>query len=145
LLSLAGAACFALYAILTRRLAGKVSTTTQQFYAGALPTLLLLPFVIADWRWPATRFDTALFLLLGLWGWLGHQILVVAHRFAPATVLTPFTYSFILYLTLWSWLVFAQLPDGFTVVGAAIISTAGLVIWFRELRLGKVPLARPET
>lgn len=145
LLSLAGAACFALYSILTRQLAGKVSTTTQQFYAGAIPSVALLPFAVAEWQWPTNAFDATLFILIGFFGWLGHQILVVAHRFAPAVVLTPFTYSFIIYLTLWSWLVFDHLPDRWTIAGAAIISAAGLVIWFRERRLGKVPLARPET
>jgi len=145
LLSLAGASCFALYSILTRKLAGKVSTTTQQFYAGAIPTLLLFPFVVADWHWPSLGLDTGLFLLLGFFGWLGHQILVTAHRFAPAVVLTPFTYSFIVYLTLWSWFIFDHLPDRWTVAGAAIISAAGLVIWFRERQLGKTPLPRPET
>jgi drug/metabolite transporter (DMT)-like permease len=145
LLSLAGAACFALYSILTRQLAGKVSTTTQQFYAGAIPSVVLLPFAVAEWQWPTNAFDVGLFVMIGFFGWLGHQILVTAHRYAPAVVLTPYTYSFIIYLTLWSWLLFDQLPDRWTIAGAAIISAAGLFIWFRERRLGKVPLPRPET
>ncbi len=144
LLSLAGAGCFALYSIMTRQLAGKVSVNTMQFYAGAIPSVLLLPFVIADWRWPSTGFGLLLFVTIGFFGWFGHQILVTAHRFAPATVLTPFSYSFIIYLTIWSYVVFDYLPDRWTVVGAAVISAAGLFIWFRERQLGKAPTPAPE-
>ncbi len=144
LLSLGGAGCFAVYSILTRQLAGKVSTSTQQFYAGAIPSVLLFPFAIADWKWPTVGLDLTLFLMLGVFGWLGHQVLVVAHRFAPAVVLTPFTYSFIVYLAIWSWLIFDHLPDRWTIVGAAIITAAGLFIWFRERRLGKATIVRLE-
>ncbi|MEC7236460.1 MAG: EamA/RhaT family transporter, partial [Pseudomonadota bacterium] len=83
---------------------------------------------------PKMRYGVVL-LMLGVLGWGVHKILTGAHWFAPAAVLTPFGYSFILYLTIWSYLLFDHVPDGWTVTGAAFIVTSGLLIWFREMRL----------
>ena len=72
-------------------------------------------------------------IMLGFFGWSGHQLLTRAHNLAPASMLAPFGYSFILFLTLWSYAVFDHLPDKWTVMGAVIIVVSGLIIWFREL------------
>ena len=52
MLSLGAALCGALYSILTRVLAGRDSTNTQQFYAGLVATLGIAPFAFVDWTWP---------------------------------------------------------------------------------------------
>jgi drug/metabolite transporter (DMT)-like permease len=52
-------------------------------------------------------------------------------------VLSPFGYSFILFLTGWSYLVFEHLPDRWTIIGALVIVSSGMIIWFRELSLSK--------
>lgn len=137
LLSLSAAFCFALYSILTRKLAGTVAVDTLQFYSGLVGTTVLLPFAISDWHNPVGYFNWTLMILLGVFGWLGHQLLTNAHRFAPASTLTPFGYTFILYLTLASYFVFNELPDRWTIVGAGIIIISGLVIWAREKQTNK--------
>ena len=134
-ISLAGALCFALYSILTRKLSGSVAVDSMQFYAGFVGTVVLLPFAISNWRSPDSYTDWLIMIFLGVFGWLGHQILTRAHAFAPASLLTPFSYTFIIYLTIWSFLVFEHLPDRWTIIGAAVIVAAGLVIWFRESQL----------
>lgn len=136
--SLGGAFCFALYSILTRRLAGEISVDVMQFHSGFVGTVVLLPFSILSWQSPDTMMDWAIMIMLGVFGWMGHQLLTHAHSFAAANVLTPFGYSFILFLTTWSYLVFDHLPDIWTVIGASIIITSGLIIWFREMKKAKV-------
>lgn len=136
-LSLSGATCFAMYLVLTRKLSGIVAIDTMQFYSGLVGTAVLLPFAIVQWQSPATGLDWMVMISLGLFGWLGHQILTQAHGFAPATTLTPFAYSFILYLTAWSFFLFDHLPDRWTISGAAIIVAAGLFIWLRERRAAR--------
>ncbi len=131
-LSLAGASSFAMYSILTRKLSGIVAIDTMQFYSGLVGTAALLPFALLEWQNPQNAFDWTVMIALGLFGWVGHQILTKAHNFATATTLTPFAYSFILYLTIWSYLVFDHLPDQWTILGAAIVIAAGLFIWVRE-------------
>lgn len=137
-LSLTGAFCFALYSLLTRKLAGIVASTTMQFYSGLVGTVILLPFAIYYWKSPDTSLQWVQMICLGVFGWLGHELLTRAHGFAPASTLTPFGYTFIIYMTIWSMLVFNHKPDVYTIIGAAVIVVSGLVIWFREIRKPKV-------
>lgn len=136
-LSLAGAMCFAMYSILTRRLSGHVATDTMQLYAGLTGTIALVPFALANWYMPQMPVDWLAFVALSTFGWLGHQWLTRAHGLAPANTLTPYAYSFVVYLTLWSYLLFDEPPDRQTVFGAAIIVSSGLVIWWRERSLAR--------
>jgi len=135
LLSLGGAFCFALYALLTRKYAGRVSTDVMQFYSGAVGTFCLLPFAFIYWENPASIKDWAIMVSLGIFGWAGHQLLTQAHRFAATSILMPFGYSFILFLTIWSYLIFDHLPDRWTLIGGSIVVVSGLFIWFRETRI----------
>lgn len=141
-LSLGGAFCFALYSIITRKLSGVVAADTMQFYSGAVGTFCLLPFALLEWQNPTGGLQWTVLFALGFFGWAGHQFLTNAMGFAPANLLMPFGYSFILYLTVWSYFLFDNLPDRWTITGAAIIIVAGLIIWFRE---GKLYRARQVT
>lgn len=132
LLSAYNALAMALYSILTRKLSGEIAAETMQFYMGVMGTVVLAPLAYATWQTPTTALDWTLFAALGLWGWAGHELLTRAHGFAPASTLMPYTYSFMIYLTISSYLVFAELPDQWTLVGALIVVGSGLLIWKRE-------------
>ena len=84
------------------------------------------------WENPATLTDWVILVMIGVFGWAGHELMTRAHGFATATTLTPFSYVFIIYLTIWSYFLFDHLPDRWTIIGAAIIIVAGLIIWARE-------------
>ncbi len=141
LLSMGGAVTYACYAMLTRRLAGVDSAGTQQFYGAALPTLILAPLALANWVWPTTTIDWILLSLIGVIGFSGHQFITVAHRFAPASTLAPFSYVQILFFTAASWLIFNQPPDTSLYFGAPIVMASGLYIWLRERALQKAASA----
>jgi len=126
-----------MYMVLTRRLAGVDSAATQQFYSAGLATILIAPFALTEWQWPADTVSWFAFCLIGAFGWGGHQLLVVAHRCAPASTLSPFVYVQIIYMTASSWLIFHQPPEQRHIVGAAIILCSGLYIWMRERALAK--------
>ena len=137
LMVLMNATFLAVYSLLTRRLADKVSADTMQFHMGLLGTVVLAPPAI--WSWQAT--DTTgwiVLMVIGPIAWFGHQMLTTAHRFATANTLMPFTYSFLLYLTVLSFVVFGDTPDAITLLGAAIIMGSGLIIWHRERKRGSL-------
>jgi len=136
-LSLSGAFCFALYAILSRMLAGFVLVDVMQFYSGLIGSLITLPFAIVFWEHPNTLFDWLIMLMMGICGWSGHQLFTKAHNFAPANLLIPFGYSFILYNTIWSYFLSGYIPDYITILGGMVIILSGLIIWFRELKISK--------
>ena len=68
---------------------------------------------------------------------VGHQMVTVAGRFAPASVLAPFSYLQIIYASFISWLVFAQPPTVWIFVGATIIIASGIYMAMRERQLRK--------
>ena len=127
----------AVYFLLTRKLAGVDGSATQQFYAAGVSTICLVPFAFDGWVWPSGPETWIPFILIGVAAMLGHQAITVAHRFAPASVLAPFNYSLIVYLTISSWLVFNEPPDIWIFVGAPIVIGSGLYIWLRERQLSK--------
>jgi drug/metabolite transporter (DMT)-like permease len=133
--SLGAVLCGSVYTILTRRLAGVDSTNTQQLYAALVATLGVLPVALANWTPPEGALDWTLFCLLGAFGWVGHQLLTAAHRYAPASVLAPFVYTQLIYMTLASWIVFAQPPTAWVLAGAPIVAGSGFYIWWRERQL----------
>ena len=134
LLMVVNAIAMALFAILTRLLSGRVATQTMQVYMGALGTGVLLIPAVLTWQSPTTPAAWMLLFAIGGFAWVGHEIYGRAHAFAEASVLIPFNYSFIIYLTLAGLVVFGDVPDAPVLLGAAIIIGSGLVIWWRETR-----------
>lgn len=136
LLMVLNAVSMAFFAILTRKLSGSISTQTMQIYMGALGTSLLLPGALLTWQTPSTTFSWIVMIGVGVWAWIGHEIYARAHAYAEASVLMPYSYVFILYLTLAGFVVFDAVPDMPTLLGATIIIGSGLVIWWRERKKG---------
>ena len=134
LLNVYNAFALALYSIITRKISGVVAAETMQFYMGAFGAIMLFPLALISWTPPASTLDWMLMVGLGIWGWAGHEIFSRAHAYAPANTLMPYTYSFLLYLAVASYVVFNDIPDGYTVLGASIIVLSGLVIWWRAMR-----------
>jgi len=121
----------ALYSIITRKISGFVAAETMQFYIGAFGAITNFPFAFWMLTPPASMLDWVLMVSLGVWGWAGHEIFSRAHGFAAANTSLPYTYSFLLYLTWASYLVFNDVPDQWTLPGAGIIVVSGLIIWRR--------------
>jgi drug/metabolite transporter (DMT)-like permease len=117
------------YQLLTRKLAGLDDPRTTFVHTGiaaAAVTGLAQPFA---WETPALA-DWPLLLALGLLGGAGHCILVLAFARAPASVLAPMSYTQLLWAGLAGVLVFGDWPDGWTLLGAAVIAAGGvLVAW----------------
>lgn len=129
--------CVAFYTILTRKLSGRDSAGTMQVFTGIVGTAAMAPFALAVWAWPAESVTWIPFILIGVFGLAGHLVFTVAHRFAPASVLAPFAYSQMIYMTVSSWLIFHQPPDIWLFIGAPIVVASGLYIWLRERQLAK--------
>ena len=127
LLPLGTAACFAVYTILTRRLAridDSRTTILHTGFAASIATTLVQPLV---WIPPAFG-DWGVLVLLGVLGGAGHGLLVLAYARAPVSLLAPLSYTQLVWTTLAGILVFADWPDGWTVLGAAIIAAGGLLV-----------------
>jgi drug/metabolite transporter (DMT)-like permease len=88
----------------------------------------MLPF-----HFRAPSFGTmALLLLMSVLGSAGQWLVILAHRHAPASTLAPIFYIQLLWTTLGGYLVFAAIPDRWTILGAGIIICSGLYTAHRE-------------
>lgn len=134
LYSVGAALSAALYQIATRRGARDDSALTALFYTnivGAFAATGLAPVMPGEWIMPQ-GFLIVLLLAMGLFGMLGHHLLVHAHRLAPAAVLAPFVYSQILWMVALGYIIFNDLPDRWTVLGGAVVVASGLYLYYRE-------------
>jgi drug/metabolite transporter (DMT)-like permease len=128
LLLLAAALCNGLYQLLTRKLQGENPHTTLFYSAivGAIGLTLPLPWLVAaEIPDPGTA---ALFVLLGLCAGLGHGFIITAYSRVPASQLSPYIYVGIVWATLYGWLVFGHWPDGWSLLGMAVIVGSGVLL-----------------
>jgi drug/metabolite transporter (DMT)-like permease len=134
ILSIINAVLYALFNLMTRHLAAHDSPETTQFFSSVGATLIITPFALAAWQTPTSALQWALLVGIGLAGGIGHYVLAVAHRYAPASVLGPFLYQQILWMVLFGYLAFGDVPDMAVVVGAAIVIASGGYLLYRERR-----------
>ncbi len=144
LFGVASSACWALALVITRKMSTTERTTTTLAWTagvGAVVLTAMLPFVFVVPSLP----HLLLALVVGVLSSAGQWLTVLAHRWAPASVLAPFSYVQLIWATISGWLVFDNLPDEWTLVGAAIIIASGLYTAHRErIRArGVRPRARP--
>jgi len=124
----------ATYQTATRSLRGEDPRTTLIYSAlvGAVVTSVVLPL---SWTWPTLE-GWALFVGSGLAAGLGHMCLIRAYNAAPASVISPFYYSSIIWSVFSGFLIWGDVPAISTVLGAALIIGSGLFIIWRERKLG---------
>jgi drug/metabolite transporter (DMT)-like permease len=73
-------------------------------------------------------------VVMGVFASLGHFLLIAGHRLAPVSVLSPFIYTQIVWAVTLGYLVFGDVPNAWTLTGAAIVIASGLYLFQRERR-----------
>jgi drug/metabolite transporter (DMT)-like permease len=135
LLSVAAAIFYAGYGITTRLVSLSDPSETTLFYANLVAVVVMLPVLPFVWTAPPTLFDFVLLLAVGALGSAGHFLLIVAHRKAPASVLSPFIYTQLIWATTLGYLIFGDVPSEWTLAGSAIVVASGLYLIYRERKV----------
>jgi drug/metabolite transporter (DMT)-like permease len=131
-LSMASAVCYALYGITTRMLAASDSSRTTMFYSGLAGVALMTPILPFVWSTPQSLMVWLFLGSVGFYGAFGHWLLILAHARAPAPILAPFIYGQLLWMLLLGYIVFGDLPDRWTMIGAGVVISSGLYLLYRE-------------
>jgi len=134
LASLVNALLYALFMLMTRRLAAYETPEKIQYLPAVGAAVLLTPFAIAGWEWPDTWLEWTVACLLGVFGAAGHYLLALAHRYAPASVIAPFLYQQVVYMALFGYVVFGDVPPAAVWTGAGVVVASGLYLFYRERR-----------
>ncbi len=145
LLPLAAAVLYALAMILTRTkcreenpLVLSLSLNLALIGLGAFATLILAlwepsglaveraPFLVGHWTamGPAEMLGLALLATAVIIGSVGAAI---AYQSGPASMVATFDFAYLAFAALWGFLIFAEVPDGPTLAGMAMIAAAGLM------------------
>ena len=125
------ALCWAFTLVMTRMMSGREHVLTTMAYSaltGVAILSLMVPFVWVTPSWSAI----GLGIVIGVASTVGQWIIVLAYRYGDASVLAPFSYTQLLWVSILGFFIFGEVPDVWTVVGAAFIVASGLYIAHRE-------------
>ena len=123
---LANAVFFAVYQVMTRRLAGLESSFTLIFYPGLVGLALCSLMLPQFWTMPQSIEHLLLLALAGCISGASHLILIKAFALAPASRLAPFSYFQLIWVTLAGYLVFDNFPDHWSLLGIGILLVSGI-------------------
>jgi drug/metabolite transporter (DMT)-like permease len=133
---------FALFQLITRKLAGQDSAMTTLLYTqvvAAIGASLAVPFF---WT-PMTPGQLAFAFAAGCVGLAAHMCMFNAFRLADASLLAPINYTRIVASVLLGYFIFGDLPDVYTIIGGAVIIGSGLFVIWRETQARRARPARP--
>jgi drug/metabolite transporter (DMT)-like permease len=141
LIALSGSVIYALVMITTRMLrqTNDIMLMTTYFIGAVAFGLVTVPF---GWVMP-TGYDLLCLAGVGFSNIVAQFCVIRSLKRASASVVVPYQYTLIVWSVVFGWLMFAELPDVYTVAGAAIIVAAGLYIYWREQAAARKAPAAP--
>ena len=132
---LMGAVMAALAQVFVRKMVATETTAAIVFWftiTSSVMALFTLP-----WGWVMPGWQVALMLVMaGLLGGIGQILLTSSYRFADASLVAPFDYTSMLLALVIGYFIFDEVPTGTMLLGAGIVISAGVLIIWRERKLG---------
>lgn len=127
----ASALCYAISAVMIRRLARTDSTLSIGM---SFMVMVSVGTGIAAWpHWvPIVGDHWPLLLLMGFTGALGQYLIIHAFRCAPPAVVAPFEYTALLWGIALDWILWSTVPSTRVLTGAGVVIVSGLYVIYRE-------------
>jgi drug/metabolite transporter (DMT)-like permease len=134
LLPLGGAVLWAIYQILTRLAARHDSPDTSLIWAAVVPLIATTFVGPIGWQWP-TATAWILMVVISAIGAVGNYAMIKALDHAEAGAVQPYNYTLLVWATVLGVVVFGDFPDGWTILGAAIVVASGLYTWHHDRQI----------
>jgi drug/metabolite transporter (DMT)-like permease len=118
-------------AIIATRLMARERINTTMAYSAFVGTAILAVLAAPGWvtpNWPQLQIA----LVSGFFATLGNLAQILAYRHAPASLLSPFIYTQLIFAAGLGYLVFGNVPGPSALVGAAVIAASGMYTAWRE-------------
>ena len=119
---------YSLFQIATRLNAQYDDNETMLFYNGLIGVIITSILSIFFWQ-PLHSFSFIFFIFLGFFFCAGLFLQIKALSITPASVLAPYNYTIIVWAILFGLVVYKEIPDIFTIIGAIIIVASGVFIF----------------
>lgn len=140
LLPLATAWFFACYILVTRVMSQQGDRFALQFWTGVAAMIVMLAASGISHATPLPEitlavpnlYETTLFIVMGAFAVVSHQLIVNALARTEASVIAPMQYLEIISATIFGWWIFGDFPDLLTWIGAGIIIASGVYVFHRE-------------
>lgn len=142
IVALAGSFFIADVAVLVKKLSQTDRNVTILFYFGVVTTIVSAVPLFFVWQTP-NLLEWSLLALVGATAALGQYFSLRSFRIAEATAVMPFDYTRLLFAGLFGYVFFAEVPDGWTLLGIAVLIGSTLYIAQREMRLGRPAAGSP--
>ena len=112
-------------ALTIRRLSATEPASRTLFYYCLIASLTSLPFVSAKWN--ELSLHTWLLLIgIGILMYLLQYTLILAFRYAKASVLAPMSYTAIVFSGMLDWFLWNKIPDRYEWLGVALVVSSGI-------------------
>lgn len=143
-LGLAAALFNAVLGTMLRVLGRTENPMTLTFYLLLAGVLLLAPIVPFVWTTPTAN-EIGLLIGLGASGICMQLLITTAFKYAPAALASVFSYTQIVWASIYGWALFGEWPAVNILLGAAVIISSSVVVILRERYLArKGALTRPQ-
>lgn len=131
---------FALYMALTRLVGGIDKPQTSFFYVGLVGIVVMTAGMTFFWV-PMNTSHIWILVSLCFTSIFGHFLMIKALSIAPLTVVQPFNYLQLVWSVFIGYIVFGDMPDLLTMVGAALVVGSGLFVFYREqVRVSRIKI-----
>lgn len=134
---------YCLYVIMTRHMGATETSGSLIFYSALAPVIFMSPAVPLAGTIPPDMLHWVVLISLGFYGALGHWLLIKAYKQASASALAPYPYLQLVWAVALGFVIFGEVPDRYTLIGAAIIVASGLYIVHRERQLRLASVSEP--
>lgn len=101
------------------------------FFFSSLSSLMLLPYLIFDYR-SMTLYQISMLLLAGISATIGQYGVTFAYKFAAAKNISVFDYSQVLFSGIFGYMFFGEFPDFQSLIGYIIVISVGIVLVLRS-------------
>lgn len=101
------------------------------FFFSSLSSLMLLPYLILDYR-TMTYYQLLMLLLAGISATIGQYGVTFAYKFAAAKNISVFDYSQVLFSGIFGYMFFGEFPDFQSLIGYVIVISVGIVLVLRS-------------
>ena len=101
------------------------------FFFSSLSSLMLLPYLILDYR-TMTYYQLSMLILAGISATIGQYGVTFAYKFAAAKNISVFDYSQVLFSGIFGYMFFGEFPDFQSLIGYIILISVGIVLVLRS-------------